>query len=107
MALVTDVSAVRSEDAPAAQAAKSKVERAATPPKVSEWQETHQAQLEALIAHMGYRVKFSKDERTGRFVCQIMDKESKKVIHQIPPEEVLAIAARLDEMIGLLFDREL
>jgi len=106
MTLVTDVRAVRSEDAPAAQAAKSKVEREATPPKVSEWQQTHQAQLEALIAHMGYRVKFSKDERTGRFVCQIMDKES-KVIRQIPPEEVLDLAARLDEMVGLIFDREL
>ena len=106
MTLVTDVRAVRSEDAPAAQAAKSKVEREATPPKVSEWQQTHQAQLEALLAHMGYRAKFSKDERTGRFVCQIMDEENKKV-RQIPPEEALAIAARLDEMVGLIFDREL
>ena len=107
MTLVTDVRAVRGEDAPAAQAAKSKVERAATPPTVSQWQETHQAQLEALLAHMGYRLRFSKDERTGRFVCQIMDEDNKEVIRQIPPEEALAIAARMEEMVGLIFDREL
>lgn len=107
MTLVTDVRVARSEDAPATQAAKTKVERAITPPKVSEWQETHQAQLEALLAHMGYRVSFSKDERTGRFVCTLTDQKTHEVIRQIPPEGELDLAARMDEMIGLIFDREL
>lgn len=107
MTFVTDVRAPRGEEAPVAQAAKGKVEREVTPPKVSEWQENHQAQLEALLAHMGYRVKFHQDERTGRFVCQLLDEETKEVIRQIPPEEVLALAAKLEEMVGLIFDREL
>jgi len=106
MSVVTDVCGFRGEDAPAAQAAKRSVE-APGAPKVSEWQEKHQAQLEALLAPMGYRVSFSKDERTGRVVCRIMDQETNEILRQVPPEEMLELAARLDEVAGLIFDRML
>jgi flagellar protein FlaG len=56
---------------------------------------------------MGYRVSFSKDERTGRVVCRIMDQETNEILRQVPPEEMLELAARLDEVAGLIFDRML
>ena len=44
------------------------------------------------------------DPATKRFVAQILD-ESHQVIKQIPPEELLRIAARFRELQGVLFDR--
>ncbi|NLO79813.1 MAG: flagellar protein FlaG [Xanthomonadaceae bacterium] len=47
---------------------------------------------------------FSVDEATGKLVVTVVDAETREVIRQIPSEEVLAIAARLDEARGLLFE---
>lgn len=47
---------------------------------------------------------FSVDERTGQTVVTVVDAQTQEVIRQIPSEEVLAIAARLDEARGLLFE---
>ena len=47
---------------------------------------------------------FSVDESTGRTVVSVVDAQTQEVIRQIPSEEVLAIAARLDEARGLLFE---
>lgn len=47
---------------------------------------------------------FSVDERTGQTVVSVVDAQTQEVIRQIPSEEVLAIAARLDEARGLLFE---
>jgi flagellar protein FlaG len=106
MMVISDVRGLRGEDAPQPQAATARAGRGPGSPQVSEWQEGHQAQLEALIAHMGYRVGFTKDERTGRVVCRVMDQEG-EVIRQIPPEEMLELAAKMDEVAGLIFDRVL
>jgi flagellar protein FlaG len=48
-------------------------------------------------------LQFSVDENTGMTVVKVMDSESQEVIRQIPSEEVLAIAANLEEARGLLF----
>ena len=44
------------------------------------------------------------DDKSNRIVAQIMD-ENNEVIKQIPPEEVLKIAARFAEVNGKLFDK--
>jgi flagellar protein FlaG len=48
-------------------------------------------------------LQFSVDEDTGMTVVKVMDAETEEVIRQIPSEEVLAIAANLEEARGLLF----
>lgn len=48
-------------------------------------------------------LQFSVDADTGMTVVKVMDSESQEVIRQIPSEEVLAIAANLEEARGLLF----
>lgn len=42
---------------------------------------------------------FSIDEGSGRTVITVMDTETKEVIRQIPPEEVIALAQRLREAV--------
>lgn len=49
-------------------------------------------------------IHFSKHEESGRMWIQIIDTETKKVVREIPPKEILDIVARLEEMVGLLID---
>ena len=49
---------------------------------------------------------FSVHETTGRTVVRVVDKETEKLIREIPPEEFLNLAAKLEEMIGIIFDKK-
>ena len=51
-------------------------------------------------------LKFNKDEETGQTYIKIVDKETGDVIREIPPEEVRKLAEKLDEMVGILFDKK-
>ncbi len=53
------------------------------------------------------RLEFSIHEETGRTVIKVIDQQTGKVIKQLPPEEVLDLAAKLEEMSGVLFDRKI
>jgi uncharacterized FlaG/YvyC family protein len=48
---------------------------------------------------------FSVDKSTGRTVVKVVDKESEKLIREIPAEELLKLAAKIEEMMGILFDK--
>jgi flagellar protein FlaG len=48
------------------------------------------------------QIKIDKD--TDMIVIKVIDKETKKVIRQIPPEYVLKIAKYLDEITGILYN---
>ena len=50
-------------------------------------------------------VKYAVDKATGIITFTVFDPKSKKVIRQVPTEEVLAMARRLREQ-GLLIDKE-
>jgi flagellar protein FlaG len=50
-------------------------------------------------------LQFSVDDGSGQVVVTVTDATTGKVIREIPPPEILTLAARLDEMIGLLFDQ--
>lgn len=47
-------------------------------------------------------LQFSVDEATGIDVVKFIDTQTKEVIRQIPSEEMLSIAHRLDELTGML-----
>jgi flagellar protein FlaG len=51
-------------------------------------------------------IQFSVHEPTGRTIIRVVDKETEDLIREIPPEEFLDLVAKLDEMIGILFDRK-
>jgi flagellar protein FlaG len=51
-------------------------------------------------------LKIQVDDKTGRIVVKVTSKESGKVIREIPPEELLDLAARIEEMTGILFDEK-
>jgi uncharacterized FlaG/YvyC family protein len=52
------------------------------------------------------RIDLRVDEETNRVVVKVIDTKTDKVIKEIPPEQILHLAAKIQEMIGLLVDEE-
>ena len=52
------------------------------------------------------RLKFSVDETTNRMLVKVVDKDSGKVIRQIPSEAILKVAHNLDALKGIIFDEK-
>jgi flagellar protein FlaG len=51
-------------------------------------------------------LQFSVHDASGRTIVKVVDKETKKLIREIPPEQVLDFAVKMQEMIGILFDKK-
>lgn len=69
------------------------------------------ARLDAAVSDIQKHVQgvrrnlnFSIDDATGDVVVKVIDGESGKVVRQIPSEEVLKLAAQLDDMRSLMFE---
>ncbi len=59
--------------------------------------------MEALH-HVG--LQFSIQQDTGQTVVRVVDKDSGELIRQIPPQELLDLASKLEDMMGILFDKQ-
>ena len=70
--------------------------------------EVSQDLLDALEREIGSMhqvgLRFSKHDETGRTLIRVINKDTKELIREIPPEKVLDLAARLSDMIGIIFD---
>lgn len=51
-------------------------------------------------------LSFKIHDKTERLMVQIVDRSTKEVIKELPPEEMLDLAARIHEMVGLLIDEK-
>ena len=49
-------------------------------------------------------LSFSVDDSTGSTVIKILDRNTDKVVREIPPNQMLQIAAKLTEVIGRIVD---
>jgi len=63
-------------------------------------------QIQDVITKTANRLEFSIDEDLGVSIVKVVDTESKKLIRQIPSEEVLKIAKALDSLQGLLVKQQ-
>lgn len=51
--------------------------------------------------------KFGIDDTTNRITIKIIDKDTKKIIKEVPPEKTLKMIAKVWEMAGILVDEKL
>jgi flagellar protein FlaG len=51
-------------------------------------------------------LEFSIDETSGRTVITVIDKETKRIIRQIPPQEILSLTSRIQRAAGLILHDE-
>ena len=49
-------------------------------------------------------LKIQVHEATGNIIVKVLSKESGKIIREIPPEKMLNLAAKMEEMTGILFN---
>ena len=52
-------------------------------------------------------VHFKVHEPTGEVMVTVKDESTGKIIREIPPAEVLNLAAKIDAMVGLIFDQKI
>lgn len=62
--------------------------------------------IKALTEDGLYSVRFEANDKTGDLKVRVVDQESGEVIREIPPEELLGVAAKLDEYRGMLVDKK-
>lgn len=59
-----------------------------------------------LMKHLNNHLEFSVDSQTKDLIVKIVATDTKRVIREIPPEEVLHLRQKLRELSGLIFDEE-
>jgi len=62
--------------------------------------------LESNVRNLQRSLQFSVDEESGRTIIKVIDRETREVIRQIPPAEVISIARRIEDAVGLLLEDE-
>ncbi|HMV17511.1 MAG TPA: flagellar protein FlaG [Zoogloea sp.] len=101
--------AIRKADAPTApgdvQAVRDATQNPAAPPTPEQLNQAVK-QIQDVIKQTAQSLQFSIDKDSGMTVVKVVDTESKKVIRQIPSEEVMAIAKALDKLQGLLVKQQ-
>ncbi|WP_457671131.1 flagellar protein FlaG [Thiolapillus sp.] len=51
-------------------------------------------------------LKFSIDEKSGRTVITVLDSQTKEIIRQIPPEEVISLSRNLGKQDSVILTAE-
>ena len=94
------------------QSANAKTQQQANIRQAREQQQSEQ--LKKAIMEMNRRINNSNEEavfgvheNTNRIMIKIMDKETKEVIKEFPPEKTLDMIARIWEMAGILVDEKM
>lgn len=62
--------------------------------------------LNDFAASRSASLNFTQDEDTGTTIVKIIDKDTDKVIRQIPSEEAIAISKSIDKMTGIFIDKK-
>jgi flagellar protein FlaG len=61
--------------------------------------------LEKAITQFNRRFKIYADNNINRIIIKVIDRETDKVIREIPPEEIQHLLTKINEMVGLLVDK--
>lgn len=59
-------------------------------------------QLQDLASQHKVNLNFSVHQRTGRTLIRVVNSQTKEVVREIPPEEVLDLMATMEEIAGKL-----
>lgn len=79
--------------------------------KQEEQQQKYQEKIKKAVEQMNAKLYnseaiFGIHDKTNRVVIKIVDKESKEVLKELPPEKTLDMIAKIWEMAGILVDEK-
>jgi len=55
----------------------------------------------------GRQFSYKMHEATNRVAIKIIDRETKEIIREVPPEKTLDAAAKMLELVGIIFDEKI
>ncbi|MGD9160915.1 MAG: flagellar protein FlaG [Desulfobacteraceae bacterium] len=62
--------------------------------------------MDSYIQSIQRDLKIQVHEETGKIMVKITSEDGSKVIREIPPKELLDLAARMEELTGTLYDEK-
>jgi flagellar protein FlaG len=63
--------------------------------------------VDSYMSSLGVNLKFNIDERTDMVQVEVRDPKTDKLIRKIPADEMLDLAASIENMVGLFLDKAL
>jgi len=60
-----------------------------------------------LVKSLNRKLNFSYDDRIEKIIVRVTEGDSEKVIRQIPPEEMIRLSLKMDEMMGMLINQNI
>ena len=63
--------------------------------------------LNVTLEPINIKLDFSENEDIEEMVVEVMNRETEEIIRQIPPEAMIHMAKRMEEMTGLLVDERM
>lgn len=64
--------------------------------------------VKSLNGHMNLlqtTLNFRISEETDQIIVRVVNRETNEVIRQIPPEELVTLQAKMEELTGIIFDK--
>ncbi len=90
-----------------AQTLRTQQEKQATPASPSESEVRGAVKdLNTAVQNSQRAIQFSVDDESGNVIIKVVDAETDEIIRQIPPEEVVRLAKRMEESVGGLLHTE-
>ena len=81
-------------------------EKTLSPEKLKERVKETADSLNEMSTLLKYGIKFAYDDQASEMLVNVIEKNTNQVIRQIPSKEILAMRAKMAEMVGLLVDQE-
>ena len=63
-------------------------------------------QAREFTQNLSRKLSFSYDDRIEKVIVRVMEGTSDKVIRQIPPEEMIRLSLKMDELMGMLINQD-
>ena len=77
----------------------------AAPPTAPHKIESVTRQIDSFLRSQNHQLQFRVDQGSGKMVVTVTDGETGEVIRQVPGEEALKMAQRIEDMTGLLDEK--
>lgn len=61
--------------------------------------------MDSYVSSIQRELQIQVHNKSGNLMVKVISKEDGKTIREIPPEELLNLAARMEELSGVLFDQ--
>lgn len=58
------------------------------------------------LAGVGKRFEYGVHKKTGEIMVKVINQETNEVIRELPPEKILDLVAKLQEIVGVIIDEK-